>query len=49
MWTKVKVVWCKYPIVFNYEIFGNPIERLYEIRDLGVVSDRTLSLRAMLT
>ena len=34
---------CKYPIVFNYEILGNPLERLNEIRHLGVVFDRTLS------
>ena len=29
--------------MFNYEILGNPLERLNEIRDLGVVFDRTLS------
>ena len=34
---------CNNLIVFNNEILGNPLERVNEIKDLGIVFDRTLS------
>ena len=33
----------EYPIVFKYDILRDPLERVYEIKDLGLVLDRTLS------